>query len=166
MLRRTAVLALCLAVAGCGLVGPPKPGPHGLSSYDGELRRLASLGRFDQALVVAEEEAGGAGDDVLAALNRAIVAHYAGRYAESNRLLQAADLEIEERFTKSVSRAALSVLTNDRALAWLPSRSERPMIHVYGALNYLALGSADGAAVEARRLSRVLDGMVGDEGAE
>ncbi|HSM09342.1 MAG TPA: hypothetical protein VLA33_10035 [Gemmatimonadota bacterium] len=147
-------------------MGPPKTGPHGLSSYDDELRRLSEQGRFDEALTVAEEEADAAGDEVLAALNRAIVEHYAGRYEESNELLQAAELEIEERFTKSVSRAALSLVTNDRALAWLPSRAERPMVHVYGALNYLALGEPDEAAVEARRLARVLDGMVDEDGAE
>lgn len=166
MLRRTARVGLCLAVAGCGLVGPPKTGPHGLSSYDDELRRLSAQGRFDEARTVAEDEADAAGDEVLAALNRAIVEHYAGRYEESNELLQAAELEIEERFTKSVSRAALSLVTNDRALAWLPSRAERPMLHVYGALNYLALGEPDEAAVEARRLARVLDGMVDEDGAE
>jgi tetratricopeptide (TPR) repeat protein len=145
-------------------VGPPRTGPHGLSSYDGELRRLSTLGRFDEAATLAEEEAGAAGDDVLAALNLAIVEHHAGRYEESNELLQAAELEIEERFTKSVSRAALSLVTNDRALAWLPSRAERPMVHVYGALNYLALGQPDEAAVEARRLAGVLEEMVGDDG--
>lgn len=165
MLRRTAELALCLAVAGCGLVGPPKTGPHGLSSYDGELRRLTTLGRFEQAVVLAEEQAGEAGDELLAALNLAIVEHYAGRYEESNEHLQAAELEVEERFTKSVSRAALSLLTNDRALAWLPSSSERLMIHVYGALNYLALEEPDEAAVEARRLARLLD-RLSDEGVE
>jgi hypothetical protein len=38
------------------------------------------------------------------------------------------------------------------------------MIHVYGALNYLALGEPDEAAVEARRLARVLDAMVDEDG--
>lgn len=166
MLRRAAQLALCLAVAGCSLVGPPKTGPHGLSSYDAELRRLSGLGRFDDALAIAGEESGDAGDEVLAALNLAIVEHYAGRYEESNEHLQAADLEIEERFTKSVSRAALSLVTNDRALAWLPSPSERLMIHVYGALNYLALDEPDEAAVEARRLVRLLDELVDAAGVD
>ncbi len=166
MLRHAALLAVCLAVAGCGLVGPPSTGPHGLSSYDGELRRLSASGRFDQALVVAEEEAGDAGDELLAELNRAVVEHYAGRFEESNARLQAADLEIDERFTKSISRAALSLVTSDRALAWLPSSSERLMIHVYGALNYLALDEPDEAAVEARRLARLLDQLVEEDGVE
>lgn len=166
MLRRAALSAVCLAVAGCGFVGPPSTGPHGLSSYDGDLRRLSASGHFDEALAVAEEDAGDAGDELLAELNRAVVEHYAGRYEESNARLQAADLEIEERFTKSVSRAALSLVTSDRALAWLPSSSERLMIHVYGALNYLALEESDEAAVEARRLARLLDRLVEEDGVE
>lgn len=166
MLRRAALPALCLAMAGCGLVGPPHTGPHGLTSYDADLRRLSAQGRFEQALTVAEEDAGDAGDELLADLNRAIVEHYAGRYEESNARLQAADLEIEERFTKSVSRAALSLLTSDRSLAWLPSDSERLMVHMYGALNYLELGEADEAAVEARRLSRLLDQLADGSGLE
>ncbi|MFW6089921.1 MAG: hypothetical protein ACODAB_09215 [Gemmatimonadota bacterium] len=166
MLRRAAFTAVCLAVAGCGLVGPPSTGPHGLSSYDGDLRRLSASGHFDQALAVAEEEAGDAGDELLAELNRAVVEHYAGRYEESNARLQAADQAIEERYTKSVSRAAFSLVTSDRALAWLPSSSERLMIHVYGALNYLALDEPDEAAVEARRLALLLDRLVEEDGVE
>jgi len=112
---------------------------------------------FEQALELTEEGAGDdAGDDLLRELHRAAVLHYDGQYAESNELLQAAELEIEDRFTKSVSRAALSVLTNDRVLAYNPPAFERIMLHYYGALNYLALNDPDEAAVEARRLSALL----------
>jgi hypothetical protein len=92
-------------------------------------------------------------------LNFALVEHYAGYYESSNARLQAIDIEIEDRFTKSVSKAALSLLSSDRVLAWTPGRFERPMIHVYGALSYLSLDDFDEAAVEARRLSRLLDDM-------
>ena len=164
MLRRVVALAASLTLAGCGLVGPPQTGPDGLSTYAGDLRRLSSLQRFDEALIVAEERGGDAGDELLAALNQAAVEHYAGRYEDSNARLQAADLLIEERFTKSVSRAALSLVSSDRALAWVPTRGERLMVHVYGALNYVALDDPMEAAVEARRLSMLLDQMADDDG--
>ncbi len=159
MLRRAGTLGLCLAMAGCSLLGPHTTGPDGLSVYDGDLRRLVRQARFEDALNVAETNGDAAGDDLLATLNLATVEHYAGLFETSSARLVAADVEIDERFTKSVSRAALSLITSDRVLAWLPSRLERPMIHVYGALNYLALGELDEAAVEARRLSRLLDEM-------
>ncbi len=157
MMHRAAILGLCLAMAGCSLLGPRTGGPDGLSIYDGDLRHLVQQGRFEDALDLAETDGDAVGDDLLAALNLATVEHYAGRLKTSNDRLQAADLEIDDRFTKSVSRAALSLITNDRALAWEPSRLERPMIHVYGALNYVALGELDEAAVEVRRLSQLLD---------
>lgn len=151
------MLGLCLAMAGCSLLGPRTGGPDGLSIYDGDLRHLVQQGRFEDALDLAETDGDAVGDDLLAALNLATVEHYAGRFKTSNDRLQAADIEIDDRFTKSLSRAALSLITNDRALAWEPSRLERPMIHVYGALNYVALGELDEAAVEVRRLSQLLD---------
>lgn len=151
------MLGLCLAMAGCSLLGPRTGGPDGLSIYDGDLRHLVQQGRFEDALDLAETDGDAVGDDLLAALNLATVEHYAGRFETSNDRLQAADIEIDDRFTKSLSRAALSLISNDRALAWVPSRLERPMIHVYGALNYVALGELDEAAVEVRRLSQLLD---------
>ncbi|MFQ5529554.1 MAG: hypothetical protein ACE5FP_04330 [Gemmatimonadota bacterium] len=166
MLRRAAALGLCLATAGCGLFGPRTKGPDGLSVYDADLRRLVRRERFEAALDLAEAEAADAGDDMLAALNFALVEHYAGHHESSNARLEAVDVQIEERFTKSVSKAALSLITSDRALEWLPSRFERPMIHVYGALGYLSLGEFDEAAVEARRLSRLLDDLAERDVAE
>ena len=159
MMRRAVTLGSCLLMVGCGLFGPRTRGPDGLSIYDGDLRHLVRQGRFEAAIDLAETDGDAAGDDLLAALNLATVEHYAGRFESSNDHLLAADVEIDDRFTKSVSKAALSLITNDRVLAWLPSRLERPMIHVYGALNYVALGELDEAAVEARRLSQLLNEM-------
>lgn len=156
MLRRALALCVCLPLAGC-VFGPGRVGPEGLSGYDTDLRSMAREQDFEQALELTEEGAGDdAGDDLLRELHRAALLHYDGQYAESNELLQAAELEIEDRFTKSVSRAALSVLTNDRVLAYNPPAFERIMLHYYGALNYLALDDPDEAAVEARRLSALL----------
>lgn len=164
MRLRAVALASCLAMAGCGLVGPPHTGPDGLTSYDGDLRRFSATSRFDEAVKLAEEKGDDAGDELLALLNQATVEHYAGRYEASNTHLQAADLLIEERFTRSISRAALSLVTSDRSLVWLPGRSERLMVHVYGALNYLALQRPGEAAVEARRLGMLLDEVADEDG--
>jgi len=159
MMRRVVTLGWCLVLAGCGLLGPQTRGPDGLSVYDGDLRDLARQGQFEEALELADTDGDAAGDDLLATLNLATIEHYAGSLDSSNDHLLSADIEIDDRFTKSVTKAALSMITNDRVLKWLPSRLERPMIHVYGALNYLALGEMDEAAVEARRLSNLLDEM-------
>ncbi|MCL7963815.1 MAG: hypothetical protein M8858_00190, partial [marine benthic group bacterium] len=150
---RAVALLVCLPLVGC-VFGPGRTGPEGLSGYDTDLRSIARAEDFERALELTEEGKGGdAGDDLLRELHRAALLHYDGQYEASNRLLQEAEREIEDRHTKSVSRAALSVLTNDRVLAYNPPSFERIMLHYYGALNYLALGERDEAAVEARRLS-------------
>ena len=152
MLRRALALCVCLPLAGC-VFSPGRVGPDGLSGYDTDLRSIARQGDFDRALELTEEGEDDAGDDLLRILHRAVLLRYDGQYEESNRLLQEAALEIDDRYTKSVSRAALSMLTNDRALAYNPPAFERMMVHYYGALNYLSLDNPDEAAVEARLLS-------------
>jgi hypothetical protein len=128
-------------------------GPEGLSEFNTDLRSVARQGDFDRALEMTEEGTDESGDDLLRQLQHAVLLRYDGQFEESNRLLQEAAREIEDRHTKSVSRAALSVLTNDRALAYNPPAFERMMVHYYGALNYLSLDDPEEAAVEARLLS-------------
>ncbi|MDT8437242.1 MAG: hypothetical protein RRA92_10865, partial [Gemmatimonadota bacterium] len=150
------LLCACLPLAGCAVFATSGGGPGGLSRFDADLRSLATRGEFERALELTEGKSA-PGDDLLRTLQRAAVLRHAGRYDDSNRLLQEAELEIEDRYTKSLSKAALSLITNDRVLAWRPSRVERMLLHCYGALNYLALGDPDEAAVEARRLSGLLE---------
>jgi hypothetical protein len=126
--------------------------------HDTDLRRMAREGQFMEAVALTEpDDRSVIGDEVLRLLQRGLLLHYAGEYEASNEALQAAEVLIDDRFTKQVSLAVLSLVTSDRALAWLPGDTERLMVNLYGALNYLALGNPEEAAVEARRLSRLLE---------
>jgi hypothetical protein len=115
-------------------------------------------GQADSALVRVEPRGESAPeDDLLRALYGGILAHYAGDYDSSSASLQeAADLA-DDRYTKRISRTALSLVTNDKALPYEPAGTERLLIHYYAALNYLRQENAEGAAVEARRLSALLE---------
>src|SRR5690606_7612381 len=104
-------------------------------------------------------------DDVLRALYLGTIAYYAGDYDESARVLGSAGDLADERYTKSLSRSALSVVTNDNILPYEPGRTERLMIPYYAALARIGLGDIDGAAVEARRLSMLLQQYAGDDDA-
>ncbi|MBT8461485.1 MAG: hypothetical protein KJO44_03105 [Gemmatimonadetes bacterium] len=126
--------------------------------HDTDLRQLARDEQFVEALDLTDpDDRGDIGDELLRLMHRGLLLHYAGMYEESNEVLQRAEAIIDDRYTKSVSLALLSLVTSDRALAWLPTDTERLMVNYYGALNYLALGDAEEAAVEARRLSRLLE---------
>jgi hypothetical protein len=137
---------------------PLRSGPGGQTSYDATLRALAQQENFEDALGHTEEDyADDAGDSLLLLMHRGLLQHYAGLYEDSNDAFQLAELIVDDRYTRSISRAVLSLVTNDRALAYMPNRAERLMINYFGALNYLALGDVEEAAVEARRLSYLLE---------
>jgi hypothetical protein len=151
-------VAAALLLASCHLMGVPRTGPEGRSMHDTDLQRLIREEAFIEALDLTDpDDRGEIGDELLRLMHRGLLLHYAGRYAESNEVLQRAEEIIDDRYTKSVSVALLSLVTNDRALAWIPGDTERMMVNYYGALNYLALANPEEAAVEARRLSRLLE---------
>ncbi|HEX7052091.1 MAG TPA: hypothetical protein VF188_17920 [Longimicrobiales bacterium] len=160
LLRLVLPLAgIALTGAGCArLFSSYDLAPNGLSRRDDALRRLLSSGRADSALVrVGPDGESAPEDELLRALYSGILAHYAGAYDESNAAFERAVRLTEDRYTESISRAALSLVTNDKVIAYEPSWTERLMIPYYAALNYLARGDVSGAAVEARRLGFLLE---------
>jgi uncharacterized protein len=91
-------------------------------------------------------------DRVLYYLDAGLLYHYNGDWAKSNELLQQAEDAIEELTTKSISKAAASMLLNDNALDYAGEDYEDVYINVFKALNYLQLGDRDAAFVEVRRI--------------
>jgi len=165
---RSAALLLALALSGCaGLFGSFDVAPSGLRTSDDRLRRMLESGRAEAALeqLVPEGKAD-PGDALLRALYEGIVAHYAGEYEASSAAFEVAVELAEDRYTTSLSRSALSLVTSDRTLPFEPSPSERLLIPYYSALNYLNRGDTEGAAVEARRLGALLERYRTDERAD
>lgn len=157
--RLVVLLGLVLGSAGCArLFSSYDVAPNGMPRRDDALRRLLVAGRADSALVRVEPEGASAPEDeLLRSLYAGILAHYAGQYDSSSVALQRASDLAEDRYTKRISRAALSLVTNDKVLPYDPGEAERLLIHYYAALNYLRRGDTPGAAVEARRLSALLE---------
>lgn len=158
-----ALAAAVLSVGGCGtLLGSFGTAPDGLPHYEHDLRTLLRQGRADSALARVDPERAEVGDELLRLQYEVLLAHHAGRWEQSNAALEEAVRIAEDRYTRSVSRAILSVVTSDRVIPYDPPAAERLLLHYYGALNYLRLEQPGGAAVEARRLGREL--MQGEEG--
>lgn len=157
----TVAAALTLALSGCAVAAGTMRSyvlaPNGMESRDQNLRQALVAGAFDASLARIRKKKNAPEDKLLRLLYEGAVAHYAGRYDASVRALDRAQYLAEDRFTKSASRGALSLVTNDRALAYLPGQSERLLIHYYAALGFLARKDVQGAAVEARRLSFLLE---------
>jgi tetratricopeptide (TPR) repeat protein len=160
----TAVAVVAIAATGCAsLLGSYDIAPSGLASSEDRLRRMLVTQQAGTAFERLQKDA--PDDELLHALYHGVLAYHAGSYAESARALDIAAHIADERMTLSLSRAALSMVTSDLALHYTPGRTERLMIPWYAALARMRMGDVDGAAVEARRLSMLLQ-RYEDEGAK
>lgn len=95
-------------------------------------------------------------DRVLFYLDKGSILHYQGDYEKSNEHLEAAEQAMEELFTRSISKAALSFLLNDNALDYFGEIYENLYVNVFKAINYLKLGKFDDAYVEVKRMNTKL----------
>jgi hypothetical protein len=93
---------------------------------------------------------------VLYYLDRGIIAHFAGRYRESNESFSKAESIMEELYTKSLSKQAASFLISDNTIPYRGEDFERAMVNLFMALNYVGLGRWEDALVEARKVDNKL----------
>jgi hypothetical protein len=86
-------------------------------------------------------------------LDKGLLEHYAGRYADSSRDLQEAERLIEEAYTKSVTAEVASYIANDNTKEYPGEDFEDIYLNIFNALNYYNAGKIDGALVEIRKLT-------------
>jgi len=96
-------------------------------------------------------------DRFLYYLDAGLAYHYAEEFDSSNIRLTEAERAAEELFTKSISKAALSVMLNDNALDYPGEDYEVLYSNLISALNYMAKDDFDGAFVEIRRANNRLN---------
>ncbi|UPT75859.1 MAG: hypothetical protein M0D55_09415 [Elusimicrobiota bacterium] len=95
-------------------------------------------------------------NQVLYYLDLGAVQHDAGKFKESDESLDKAERRMDELYTKSVSRAAGTLVLNDTTTEYRGARFERAMVNAYRALGFAFRGDHDAALVETRKLSRLL----------
>jgi uncharacterized protein len=160
-----AAATLSVGIAGCMHAGgyhhvplPPDAVRAGLTESDWLLRRSLATGGFDSAAALVGHNGPFEPDDeLLASLYRGSTLYYAGKFGAAGGALDAAAIVADDRFTKSISKNLLALVTNDGALPYEPSQTERLMMNYYGMLDYLHREDPMGAAVEARRISALLE---------
>jgi hypothetical protein len=96
-------------------------------------------------------------DRLLYFIDAGMLYYYSGDFNASNEKLHLAEAAAEELFTKSISRAAASLLLNDNVLEYAGEDYEILYTNLIKALNYIALGEFDEAFVEIRRANLKLD---------
>lgn len=92
-------------------------------------------------------------DDVLLNLEQGSVNHFAGDYEASNKHFTKAENQIDDLYTKSISRAIQSFVVNDNSLAYDGEDYEDIYLNIFKALNYIHLNDLEAALVESRRIA-------------
>lgn len=143
-------LPLLALLGACG-------GPSGAMRK--EVNGLLAARDFDGAAARIEkskEPSYGRRNAVLYYLDLGAVQHDAGKFKLSDEALDQAERRMQELYTRSVSKAAGTVVLNDNTTEYGGERFERAMVNAYRALNYTYLGDRENALVEVRKLSRLL----------
>ena len=92
-----------------------------------------------------------------------LVAHYANHFQESNAAFEQAGDIAEDRYTKSLSKEAGSLITSDKLRPYPGTRYERLLSHYYRAINYIYLNQLDGALVECRKATALINYFKGED---
>ena len=128
----------------------------GCSSYTmREVYTALEAGNPEAALAYMDEQ--GPKEPGLPFLfERGLVAHYANRFSESSKAFSLAEDISEDLYTRSVSKEALALITTDLLRPYPGTRFERLLSHYYRILNYIYLNKLDGALVECRRATNLI----------
>jgi uncharacterized protein len=113
-----------------------------------------SQGKYAEAIEIVRSNRKWYGDkaSVLYNLDMGLLYHYAGEPDSSINYLLAAEKEIEDLYTKSISQQVMSFVVNDNILSYEGEDFEKVLINVFLALNYAEKGMTDDALVEARKV--------------
>ncbi len=137
---RALLLLIAAALTGCATY-----------SYSFQpIDRALEARQFEEALKQFEQRFyPGGTDTVLYHLNHGMLLRLAGRYLESNEALERAKMSIERVEAVSISEQVTSVMIGDATRSYEGEIFEQVLLHVYKALNYLALDQPFDARVEA-----------------
>ena len=139
------------------LIGTAACAPQmGIYSHVDQFMAAADFGSAME-FVEKNKEKYGQRDYLIYLMDQGILAHYAGDYVRSAKLLQGASYEFEERYTESITKYGATWLVNDLAADYRGEDFESVMINLFNALNYAELGETAEALVEARMVDHRLN---------
>ncbi len=152
-------LCLLLLAAACGAPGLSVRHYADLNRAIEAGDHEAALARLHKSRALYSEKS-----SVLYLMDMAMIETLAGRPADANAHIQAAEDLIESLYTKSLTREAASFLTSDASLPYEGEDFEKVFLNVLAALNHARMGEPDEAAVEARKADVQLTEMARTRG--
>ncbi len=118
----------------------------GCASYSSSFQRIESLlaqQKPREALLELDKHPVSGADKLLYLLDKAMLQRMSGLYAESNASFEVAKKVIESLQGTSLVEQAGALTLNDSVMSYEGESFEQVYIHLYEALNYLALGQLD-----------------------
>lgn len=120
------------------------------AQFTGDFRTQVANQNYTQAQESLNKAKKG-NNKLLYLLETGLISHYQQQYEKSNRYFAAAEKHADELFTKSITRQAAALITNDAIKKYRGESFELIAIHYYRALNYWYLGQPEDALVECRK---------------
>jgi hypothetical protein len=96
-------------------------------------------------------------DQLIYLFDYATALQIAGRYQDSNKVLQEADKLTDLKDYLSLSRLGGSLLLNEEMMQYRGEDYEKLLINVMGTINYTLLNNRESALVEVRRLNEKME---------
>ncbi|MDR2376029.1 MAG: hypothetical protein LBD96_06275 [Treponema sp.] len=141
-----------------------------VSCATGSFHRVDSAldkGSYEESARLLEDDRSslyGSRDAILYYLDKGMLAHYAGLYEDSSKLLEAGERAIEDAYTKSIVQEIGTYLLNDRVRDYAGEDYEDVYINTFNALNYYYRGDMEEALVEIRRMNNKVRNLAGKYG--
>lgn len=160
-LQLAVLLPLILVMSGCAAANAAwRAGPMGMAA-EWTIRDHLAYGRAQQAWAAMGDKEIAPRDALLLQLYRGVISLHAGEFEQGAKSMDRAWAIVDDRYTKRISRGAVSLVTSDASLPYYPLPTEHLFIPYYGAMNWLAMGEMDEAVVETRRLAMMLQSESG-----
>lgn len=149
--------AVCAVLTAAGLIVSGCGGPSSASkrAVNGFLAR-GEYAKAEAYLDKGKESEYGKRNLVLYYLDKGLVQHHAGKFAESDASFDLAEQRMEALYTTSLSKAGAMIVINDATMDYAGEPFERALTNVFRAMNYVFLGKPDEALVESRKVERFL----------
>ena len=132
------------------------PGCSTYAHFSGDYRSSLRTRNYEDALAKLGKSVK-RGNRLLYLLENGLLTHYQGHYTLSNRYFAEAERLSDQLFTRSISREAAALLTNDTIRKYRGNSFEMIAVHYYRALNYWYLGLPEDALVECRKANLKLN---------
>jgi len=128
-------------------------------AHYGGVERSLIVGKPERAVELIQEAKDdyGRNNHLLYLMDYGMVLHLAGRYQESNTVLEEAHYLVNDLYTTRLRDQASALLVNETQLPYEGEPYEHVLINVIKALNYALLKNWNEALVEARRIDHKLN---------